>query len=137
VAATPEEQVRQEVIGQLLAWGYPWHTLACEVGHPALRVLSHHEVGRADLLFNLRKGADGPLADAVIEVKAHTPRTTDEAQVRRYAQAFGARLYAVTDSRTWTVAQHTGDGWIPRPRFPAFAEWSARSNTSHQVVRSH
>lgn len=121
VVASPEERVRQAVIAELFALGYPWHLLACEVGHPALRIQGRPEAGRADLLFNLRKDGLGLKADAVIEVKVRAIRPIDHAQAQRYADAFRTSLYALTNGTEWVVAQRTAEGWVPRESFPKFS----------------
>lgn len=95
VPDTPEERVRQRVILQLFALGYPWHRLRCEVTHPALGRLA----GRADLVIGLDEATS--TAEAIIECKAQVPTEADVRQVLAYARAFRALCWTVTDGTVW------------------------------------
>ncbi|MCG3153041.1 MAG: hypothetical protein GEEBNDBF_02349 [bacterium] len=101
VPDTPEEAVRQQVIGELLRLGYPWHLLRCEVGHPVLG----QAAGRADLVIGLTDEAAGGTAWGIVECKAHPPGPADVAQVLAYARAFRAACWGVTDGTRWQVWQ--------------------------------
>ncbi|MEO7993749.1 MAG: type I restriction enzyme HsdR N-terminal domain-containing protein [bacterium] len=115
VAATPEERVRQRVIDQLLAGGYPWHLWTCEVAHPRWGAVA----GRADLLFHVA----ATRALAVIEVKVARPRPIDLEQAHTYGRQWGCQVAAVTDGVSWLVEQRIDGEWQTVGHFPVFAEW--------------
>jgi len=114
VPDTPEERVRQRVIGQLFALGYPWHLWRCEVSHPQLG----RDAGRADLVMGLTDAINGGTARMIIECKAQRLTTADAAQVAAYARAFRAEVWAITDGTVWQVWNR--DHEVVAADFPAF-----------------
>lgn len=129
VPDTPEERVRQRVVDELFALGYPWHLWRCEVSHPQLG----RDAGRADLVMGLLEAKEGGTAQMIIECKAQPPTTADAAQVAAYARAFRADLWALTDGLTWRVWRRNSDA--VESAFPAFSLHPRQlSDIGHQLA---
>lgn len=115
VALTPEEGVRQALLADLIALGYPTGLLAVE---KALDV--GHAVWRADVVAFGRDGR--PLL--VAECKAPTvpvgQATFD--QLARYNAALGAEALVADDGRTRYCCRLGPDGWAFQDALPRFEE---------------
>ena len=115
VALTPEEGVRQSLLADLLARGYPAGLLAVE---KALDV--GHAVWRADVVAFGRDGRPLLVAECKAPAVPVSQATFD--QLARYNAALGARALVADDGRTRYCCRLGPDGWAFQSALPRYAD---------------
>ena len=115
VALTPEEGVRQTLLADLLALGYPAGLLAVEKGLPY-----GGKTWRADAVAYARTGEALLLAECKAPGVAVGQATFD--QLARYNAVLGASVLVVDNGRVRYCCVRSADGWTfvdAIPPFPA------------------
>ncbi|MDT0631314.1 type I restriction enzyme HsdR N-terminal domain-containing protein [Rubrivirga sp. S365] len=119
VALTPEERVRQELLLDLVALGYPVGLLAVEKGL-AYRGLSW----RADVVAYGRDGRARLLAECKAPGVAIGQKTFD--QLARYNAVLDAPALVVDNGAARYCCVRDGAGWRFVDALPAFGEGESR-----------
>ena len=114
VALTPEEGVRQRLLADLLALGYPPGLLAVEKG-----LAFGGKTWRADAVAYGRAGRALLLAECKAPSVAVTQETFD--QLARYNAVLGASVLVVDNGRVRYCCVRQGDGWAFTEALPAYA----------------
>ena len=115
VALTPEEEVRQRLVADLLSLGYPAGLLAIEKG-----VVYQRRTWRADLVAYDRAHGAVLLAECKAPSVALGQDTFD--QLARYNAVLGARAL-VLDNGVQRACCRLGDaGWVFTASLPSFAD---------------
>lgn len=113
VALTPEEGVRQRLLADLLAAGYPAGLLAVERA-----VVSLGRTWRADVVAYGRDGAACLLAECKAPGVPLSQHTLD--QLARYNVVVGAPVLVLDNGAQRVVARHTDAGWTLGDALPPF-----------------
>ena len=115
VALTPEEGVRQLLLADLLALGYPPGLLAVEKG-----LAFGGKTWRADAVAYGRGGAALLLAECKAPEVAVSQATFD--QLARYNAVLGAPVLVVDNGRVRYCCRRGDTGWAFVDAIPAFAD---------------
>ena len=114
VALTPEEGVRQRLLADLIALGYPPGLLAVEKG-----LAFGGKTWRADAVAYTRSGAALLLAECKAPGVAVGQDTFD--QLARYNAVLGAGVLVVDNGRVRYCCVRDGAGWAFVEAVPPFA----------------
>lgn len=113
VALTPEEGVRQHLLGDLLAAGYPAGLLAVEK-----KVVYLGRAWRADVVAYGRDGAARLLAECKAPGVALSQATLD--QLARYNAAVGAPVLVLDNGAQRVVVAAADGAWAVLDALPPF-----------------
>ena len=114
VALTPEEGVRQHLLADLFALGYPVGLLAVENG-----IAFGGKTWRADAVAYTRSGQALLLAECKAPGVAVSQETFD--QLARYNAVLGAGVLVVDNGRVRYCCVRAGTGWVFVDAVPPFA----------------
>lgn len=115
VALTPEEEVRQRLLTDLLALGYPAGLLAVEKG-----LVYEGRTWRADVVAYGRSQAPVLLAECKAPTVALGQDTFD--QLARYNAVLGARALVLDNGRQRACCVRDASGWRFVEALPAFED---------------
>jgi len=119
VALTPEEEVRQRLLGDLLALGYPAGLLAIEKG-----IAYEGKTWRADLVAYDRMQTPVLLAECKAPTVALGQDTFD--QLARYNAVLGAKTLVLDNGVQRACCLLEPSGWRFVEALPAFADLIVR-----------
>ena len=114
VALTPEEEVRQRLLADLLALGYPVGLVAVEKG-----IVYEGRTWRADIVVYDRAQQPVLLAECKAPGVALGQATLD--QLARYNAVLGARALVLDNGVERACCLRDGAGWRFLSALPAFA----------------
>lgn len=114
VALTPEEGVRQRLLADLLAAGYPAGLVAVEK-----RLVYLGRPWRTDVVAYGRDGAARLLAECKAPGVALSQETLD--QLARYNAVVGAPVLVLDNGVQRVVVAAAGGAWAVQPALPPFA----------------
>lgn len=118
VSLTPEERVRQWLIGVLRdGAGVPQHQMMSEV---ELRFGASEKVWRADVLVYGRSGAPLAVAECKRPEVALTPAVLEQAL--RYNCVLDVRCILITNGAGTRVFVRTEEGWRGADHLPSYEE---------------